>query len=271
MLTYPVIAVGDLHGQLPWLDALLARLERLPEWPAAQLVFLGDLVDRGPDVKGTVQRVIDLLAEKGGACVMGNHDLGLVNAAGLGGDPVPYWVRRYAGYDGCDATFRSYLGAEPDYHTAAGWADWLRRLRDAMPATHRAFLAGLPWVAEAEGHVFLHNGLSPELDEPAGVQLELLRRKRWAGYVTPKLGTMTAAEIKADYPVWLGADKRLSANPLPLPGRVQVTGHQRVPVPEANAVRVRLDTAGGVRPPLTACLLRGPSEPPVFIPSEGDR
>ena len=268
-LSYPILAVGDLHGQRPWLDALVARLERLPEWPAATLVFLGDLVDRGPDVRGTVQRVIDLLAAKpGSVCVMGNHDLALVMAAGLGGDPDPFWVRKYATYDGSADTVRSYLGSEPDDY-GAGWVDWLRRLRDAMPAAHRDFLAGLPWVAEAGGHVFLHNGLSPELDEPARVQLELLRRKRWAGYATPRLGTVTAAEYQPGYPVWLGADKRLSANPLPLPGRVQVTGHQKVAEPEVNAVRIRLDTAGGVREPLTACLLRGLGEPPVFVSSTG--
>ena len=112
---------------------------------------------------------------------MGNHDYALVNAAGLGVEPDPFWVKKYATYDGSDDTFRSYLSVEPDSHSAAGWADWLRRLRDAMPASHRDFLAGLPWVAEAEGHVFLHNGLSPELDEPAAVQLELLRRRQWAG------------------------------------------------------------------------------------------
>ncbi len=271
MLAYPIVAVGDLHGQAGWLDALVRQLEGLPEWGGAKLVFLGDLVDRGPDVKGTVQRVSDLLAEKGGACVMGNHDLALVNAAGLGGDPDPFWVKKYATYDGSDDTFRSYLGEEPDYSSFAGWADWLRRLRDAMPASHRDFLAGLPWVAEAAGHVFLHNGLSPDLDEPASVQLELLRRKQWAGYVTPRLGTVTAAEIKPRYPVWLGADKRLSANPLSVPGRVQVTGHQRVKEPDVNAVRIRLDTSGGTNAPLTACLLRGPADPPVFVRSDGER
>lgn len=269
-LDYPVIAVGDLHGRTAWLDKLLANLRALPEWPAASLVFLGDLVDRGPDVKGAVQRVIDLLAEKpGSACVSGNHDLALAQAAGLAGDPDPFWVKKYATYDGSSDTFASYLGDEPDYLTADGWRDWLRRLRDAMPAAHREFLANLPWVAEADGHLFLHNGLSPELDEPAAVQVELLRRKQWAGYVTPRVGTVTAAEIKPGYPVWLGADKRLSANPLPFPGKVQVTGHQRVAAPDANGVRVRIDTAGGVGEPLTACLLRGPAEPPAFVFSNG--
>ncbi len=265
-LAYPVIAFGDLHGQLGWLNRLLTRLERLPEWSAAKLVFVGDLVDRGPDVKGTVQRVIDLLAEKGGAAVMGNHDLALVQAAGLGSEPDPFWVKKYAGYDGYDDTFRSYLGEAPKSSTK-NWADWLRRLRDAMPTAHRTFLADLPWVAEASGHVFLHNGLSGELDEPATVQLELLRRRKWAGYVTPLLGTETAAKLTVGYPVWLGADKRLSANPLPLPGRVQVTGHQRVQAPEVNAVRIRLDTSGGMREPLSACVLRGPTEPPLFVAS----
>ena len=90
---YPVLAVGDLHGQAAWLDRLAANLRKLPEWPAAKLVFLGDLVDRGPDVRGTVQRVMDLIAERpGSSCVMGNHDLALVGAAGLGGEPSAYWV-----------------------------------------------------------------------------------------------------------------------------------------------------------------------------------
>lgn len=50
-----------------------------------------------------------------------------------------------------------------------------------MPAEHREFLANLPWVAEADGHLFLHNGLSPELDEPATVQVELRHRRSGPG------------------------------------------------------------------------------------------
>ena len=42
-----------------------------------------------------------------------------------------------------------------------------------MPAGHRDFLAILPWVAEAEGHIFLHNGFSPELDCPASTSARM--------------------------------------------------------------------------------------------------
>ncbi len=267
---YPVFAVGDLHGRVEWLDKLVARLRDLPEWPAARLVFLGDFVDRHPKVKELVSRVIGLIAEKpGSSAVMGNHDLALVKAAALDGEPDSYWVQRYAeAYDHAP-TFESYLGRTPDYHSKADWRADLDALRDAMPEDHRAFLAGLPWGVEAGGHAFLHCGLSPELVEPAAVQWELVKQRKWHGYAHPRLGTVSAAEYKAGYPVWLGADKKLSANPLPLPGKVQVTGHARVPAPDATGVRIRIDTSGGVKEPLTACVLRGPDEPPAFVSSDG--
>lgn len=266
-IEYPVIAVGDLHGRVEWLDRLIAKLHARPEWPAARLVFLGDLVDRGDAVKELVSRVLELLAEKpGSTCVMGNHDLGLVGAAGLGGPPVPYWVKRYGEAYDHRFTFQSYLGRTPDYHSFDDWVKDLAELRDAIPPDHRDFLSSLPWVAEAEGHVFLHNGLSPELDCPASVQLECLRRKVWdRAAVQPRFGTLTDREFKPDYPVWLGADKKLSADPLPVPGRVQVTGHILVDAPDATAVRIRIDTSGGIREPLTACVLRGPADPPEFV------
>ncbi|MBN9117642.1 MAG: metallophosphoesterase [Planctomycetes bacterium] len=268
---YPVIAVGDLHGRVEWLDKLVARLRERPEWPDAKLVFLGDLVDRWPDVKELVSRVLALLAEKpGSTCVTGNHDLALVRAAGLGGPPAADWVRRYATNYDHKPTFVSYLGRTPDFLPAGRWEQELADLKSAMPADHRAFLANLPWVAEAEGHVFLHNGLSPELECPASVQVECLRRKLWdRAVVNPRFGTDTAKLFNPEYPVWLGADKRLSENPLRLPGKVQVTGHIKVDAPDANAVRVRIDTSGGVREPLTACVLAGPTAPPAFVFSAG--
>jgi serine/threonine protein phosphatase 1 len=49
-LEYPILAIGDLHGQCDELVRLVNRLERFPEWDACALVFLGDFVDRGEDV-----------------------------------------------------------------------------------------------------------------------------------------------------------------------------------------------------------------------------
>jgi hypothetical protein len=73
--------VGDVHGEL---DVLLALVEKLGydargEHPAGRrLVFVGDLVDRGPDSVGVVRWVRRCVEEHGGFCVLGNHELNLV-------------------------------------------------------------------------------------------------------------------------------------------------------------------------------------------------
>ena len=83
-------------------------------------------------------------------------------------------------------------------------------------------------------------------------------------------GDATARRLlKPEYPVWLGADKRLSERPLALVGKVQVSGHIMTDAPDANAVRIRIDTSGGMREPLTACVLTGPTTPPQFVFSNG--
>jgi serine/threonine protein phosphatase 1 len=270
-VAYPVLAIGDLHGRVEWLDKLVRRLRELPEWPAARLVFLGDYVDRWHRVREAIDRVRELLAEKpGSTAVLGNHDLALVRAAGLDGPPSAYWVKRYGEAYDHQSTFLSYLGRTPDYLDFGDWVKDLVALKDAIPAEHREFLTGLPWVAEADGHLFLHNGLSPELDCPPAVQVECLRRKVWdRAVLNPRFGTETDRLFNPEYPVWLGADKKLSAHPLLYPGKVQVTGHVKVDAPDANGVRIRIDTSGGVAEPLTACLLRGPGAEPVFVFSDG--
>ena len=61
-LNYPIIAIADLHGQLDQLKRLVARLELVSEWDDCALVFLGDFVDRGENVPGTIDLVLELLS-----------------------------------------------------------------------------------------------------------------------------------------------------------------------------------------------------------------
>ena len=96
-LDYPIIAIGDLHGQLDQLKRLVTRLKKVSEWDDCALVFLGDFVDRGEDVPGTIDLVLNLLSRRPGEfAILGNHDLALVRAAGLDdGLPSPYWIETY--------------------------------------------------------------------------------------------------------------------------------------------------------------------------------
>jgi hypothetical protein len=62
------VVIGDVHGCLEELDELLRTVGHAPG--RDRLVFLGDLLDRGPDPAGVVRRVRELGAE----CVLGNHE-----------------------------------------------------------------------------------------------------------------------------------------------------------------------------------------------------
>src|SRR5262245_58547908 len=107
---YPIVAVGDLHGRRDFLSKLLTKLRALPEWPHCRVVFLGDFVDRHPDVKGLLDLVLEVIDERpGSTAVCGNHDMALVKATQLDGSPwSDYWGPRYGSAYDHDFTFRSY-------------------------------------------------------------------------------------------------------------------------------------------------------------------
>lgn len=75
-LTGPFDIIGDIHGCSSELDTLLGRLGYKdgahPEGRTA--VFVGDLVDRGPDSPGVLRRVMSMVAEGNALCVPGNHE-----------------------------------------------------------------------------------------------------------------------------------------------------------------------------------------------------
>ena len=77
------LAIGDIHGCLTALDALLARVAPRPE---DRLITLGDYVDRGPDSRGVLERLIPLFDHGRLVPLRGNHDEMMVDAH-RGGDP----------------------------------------------------------------------------------------------------------------------------------------------------------------------------------------
>jgi len=68
-----IFAVGDIQGCTPSLKKLVSKLP-----PKSKAIFLGDLVNRGPDSLGSL-RFLKRLQEKGRIeCILGNHDLHLL-------------------------------------------------------------------------------------------------------------------------------------------------------------------------------------------------
>ncbi|MFP3987391.1 polynucleotide kinase-phosphatase [Streptomyces sp. E11-3] len=75
-LTGPFDIIGDVHGCRAELETLLGRLGYVdgshPDGRTA--VFVGDLVDRGPDSPGVLRRVMSMVASGDALCVPGNHE-----------------------------------------------------------------------------------------------------------------------------------------------------------------------------------------------------
>ena len=68
-----IYAVGDIQGCAPSLKALVKKLPT-----QSKMIFLGDLVNRGPDSLGTLRYLKQLQEEKRIECILGNHDLHLL-------------------------------------------------------------------------------------------------------------------------------------------------------------------------------------------------
>lgn len=85
--TGPFDLIGDIHGCYEELLALLTRLGYAPDTTAVwrhpsgrRLVFLGDLVDRGPKVVETAKLMMNAVEAGAAFCVPGNHDDKLLRA-----------------------------------------------------------------------------------------------------------------------------------------------------------------------------------------------
>lgn len=171
--------IGDIHGCAAELECLLNQLGYRevgtsfvhPE--GRQAVFLGDYLDRGPEILRTLQIVRGMI-EKGTALgILGNHE---VNAL------------RYhnVGQDG------NYLRPHTDHNTKQHSAV-LNQLADPYPLEWREWLywlGGLPlWldlggirVVHAAWHTGIMEELSPRLDRLEGETLRTLSRKKTRDY-----------------------------------------------------------------------------------------
>ena len=77
----PLDIVGDVHGEIDVLWALLRHLGYSTEGihpEGRRLVFVGDLVDRGPDSPAVVELVRHFVDSERAQCVLGNHELNIL-------------------------------------------------------------------------------------------------------------------------------------------------------------------------------------------------
>jgi len=77
----PLDIIGDVHGEIDALTALFRQLGYSQDGAhpdGRRLVFLGDLVDRGPDSPAVLHLVRELVENGRAQCILGNHELNLL-------------------------------------------------------------------------------------------------------------------------------------------------------------------------------------------------
>ena len=154
-----IYAIGDIHGRLDLLDELLARIadDETTRPPASTtLVFVGDLIDRGADSAGVVER-LRLLRESGADArfLLGNHEEVFLLA--LAGDERA--TRLFCRIGGRE-TLLSY-GLDADAYEALDHAGVIERLQALVPAAHRDFLTGFEDMIVEGDYAFVHAGVRP--------------------------------------------------------------------------------------------------------------
>lgn len=154
-----VYAVGDIHGRLDLLDRLLASIagdDRERGTADTEIIFLGDLVDRGPDSRGVVERLLEL--SRGPMKIrflMGNHEEVFIRAA-RGDIRALRFLTRIGGRE----TLFSY-GIAPEEYRDLDFEELAEVVEQKVPAEHLDFLAGFESWIEVGDYLFVHAGLRP--------------------------------------------------------------------------------------------------------------
>ncbi len=154
-----VYAIGDVHGRLDLLhravDAALVDVATDPI-ERVYLVFLGDLIDRGP----ASREILELLSTRdwGGVIpvfLLGNHEEAMLAAY----DGNRRLLRDWMGFGGAE-TAESY-GVPSVLLLRDDWQGYWQALRAAVPADHVEFLRGFYDRFELGDYLFVHAGIRP--------------------------------------------------------------------------------------------------------------
>ena len=160
-----LFVVGDVHGHLEHLDAMLSLVKiesgRARERGlACQLVLLGDYVDRGPSSVGTLRRVSRVLDTAGvpAHALCGNHDHYLIEFL-LAERPDPEALEAWCGNGGL--TTLGELGIDEAELVARDPVELAARARAAAGPETLAVLRRLELYRKIGGYVCVHAGISP--------------------------------------------------------------------------------------------------------------
>lgn len=218
-----VYAIGDIHGRLDLFEELIEAIER-DDADAGKaettVILLGDLVDRGPNSRGVVERAMRWQQERKVRCLAGNHEQMFLEAL-----DKKQSLRHFIRFGGKE-TILSY-GIEKSIYREASMETLQELYRAAVPNEHVEFLEGFEKLIEIGGYIFVHAGIQP------GV---------------------AAAEQKRKDLLWIREPFLSYAKPH---SHVVIHGHTITDKVEDRGNRIGIDTGAYMTGRLTALVLEG--------------
>jgi serine/threonine protein phosphatase 1 len=165
-------AIGDIHGRLDLLESLLDQIELDRQWRAPKktfIIFLGDLIDRGPDSAGVVERLRHYRPESARTIFLaGNHEEVLLRILRGDSSIIQPWLK----FGGAECV-RSY-GLNAQSLLQMDEAAVVEKVRAAVPPAHREFLESFADTFRFGDYLFVHAGIRPGVAIDAQDRQDLL-------------------------------------------------------------------------------------------------
>lgn len=221
-----IYAIGDVHGCLDQLNRLLdaIKLDINRRASKAHLIFLGDLIDRGPDSAGVMRHLLSgSLPGDGQTFLAGNHEEVLLDCYDGKLERCGPWLQ-FGGLQ----TLESYGLSRAEIFERAGQLPDM--LREVIPAEHVSFIRSFRDYLEIGDYLFVHAGIRPNV----ALDQQSARDLRW---------------IRSDF-----LNSAVDHN------RLVVHGHSIVPEIDVHHNRICVDTGCYRTGRLSALVLEGTSK-----------
>ena len=155
-----VFAIGDIHGRYDLLEQILDKVLSRFQSPHHfgkfnRLIFLGDIIDRGPDSHMCLRAVQHLVSKYGAELVIGNHEDLLLHTMKGDQEACRIWLERAGGL----ATLKSFDISPPLPHEDG--IDFGERLKQAIPEKYTKMLEDAPTTLRSGDYLFVHAGVKP--------------------------------------------------------------------------------------------------------------
>lgn len=221
-----IYVIGDIHGRLDLLDRLIDKIDRDAKKLGSNCltVTLGDYIDRGPDSRGVLERLMHNPFPGPYIALKGNHEALL--QAFLANPAIGVQWRQLGGLE----TLHSFGVPVAAMMKGKKYEEAAERLRAALSPAHTEFLASLRTSLTVGRYFLCHAGIRP------GVSLDQQREEDL---------------------LWIRNEFLESAMDF---GKIVVHGHSPKVEPEICPNRINIDTGAFATGRLTCVVLEGDSQ-----------